>query len=373
MGCVSGKKGPRANGDNEWVSKERRRLSISKSEVVKSGSQDDSRGQVSLTGGSMNDLFPDAKRRFSVSGTQTDDLQKGFDDKKSDKKGDAASGQHLGYACKKGLKPESPNQDDYCIFQADGVGIYAVFDGHGPFGHDISNFVHATLPRCFVKERDFQSNPERALSEAFTKTQSLCVEEASQPGKFDCTLSGTTATLLMHRSNELFAAHVGDSRAVLARRGRAGFEAKDITIDHKPHNEEERKRIQAAGGQVRHLEGDIPHRIFLAGKMYPGLAMSRSIGDTVGASAGVSSTPDVTRWKVEKDWRFVLLCSDGVWEFITSQEAVDIVAKFPPADVQQAVEALAQESWSRWIKEETNVVDDISVICLWFNHGAGGA
>lgn len=369
MGCLSSKTGPKVDGDNEEVSKDRRRLSVSKAAEVKNDSSNEPRGQVNLTSGSINDLFPDAKRRFSITGAHPDSLQKGFDDKQNERKGDSPNDLCMGYACKKGLKPESPNQDDFCIFHVDGVGIFGVFDGHGPFGHDISSFVHHTLPRCFVKDKDFPSSPEKALAEAFPKTHALCAE-AGQAGKFDCSLSGTTATMLMLRGNEFYSAHVGDSRAVLARKARDGcLEAKDITEDHKPQNEEEKKRIQSAGGQVRRLEGDIPHRIFLAGKMYPGLAMSRSIGDTVGASAGVTSNPDVTKWKVDKDWRFVLLCSDGVWEFITSQEAVDMVGKYPPSEVQKAVEALAQESWDRWKKEETDVVDDITVICVWFNQG----
>lgn len=101
--------------------------------------------------------------------------------------------------------------------------------------------------------------------------------------------------------------------------------------------------------------------------MYPGLAMSRSIGDLVGGSAGVTSHPEVTKVKIEDDFKFFMLCSDGVWEFITSQQAVDLVSRFPPSKVQQAAEALAQEAWKRWIQEEGNVVDDITVIVVWIN------
>ena len=49
-------------------------------------------------------------------------------------------------ACKKGLKPESPNQDSYSIFLEDGkVGVYGVYDGHGPNGHDVSQFVKENI------------------------------------------------------------------------------------------------------------------------------------------------------------------------------------------------------------------------------------
>mmetsp|Transcript_71147 Transcript_71147/g.98510 ORF Transcript_71147/g.98510 Transcript_71147/m.98510 type:complete len:98 (+) Transcript_71147:3-296(+) len=94
--------------------------------------------------------------------------------------------------------------------------------------------------------------------------------------------------------------------------------------------------------------------------------MTRSIGDTVGSTAGVTSEPEVRTLQVQRDWRFLLLCSDGVWEFISSQEAVDIAGRYAPSDAHKAAEALALEAWNRWIAEEENIVDDITVICAWF-------
>lgn len=52
----------------------------------------------------------------------------------------------------------------------------------------------------------------------------------------------------------------------------------------------------------------------------PGLAMSRSIGDFVAAQLGVTSEPEVIGVPLTKDHKFVVLASDGVWEFISSQE-----------------------------------------------------
>merc|ERR550532_3041397 len=105
----------------------------------------------------------------------------------------------------------------------------------------------------------------------------------------------------MHRDGTLYVGHVGDSRAVLAKKQGNEFKSEDLTKDHKTTCDAERRRIQAAGGQIKRLDGDIPHRVFLNGKMYPGLAMTRTIGDTVGVTAGVTSTPDVKALKVLKD------------------------------------------------------------------------
>lgn len=344
-------------------------MSVNKAEELVSNHKSDSRGNVaSNPEGNILDLFPQAHRRLSLTGVAAPDTaqQKGFADKITRKGGEDSLGSFkVGCACKKGLKPESPNQDDFCIFRADGVSIFGVFDGHGPYGHDVSGFVQEALPRVFVQDAHFADDPEKALSAAFPTTHRICTE-AQTEGCFDCSLSGTTASILMQRDSTLYVAHVGDSRAVLARQKGSELRSEDLTDDHKPTVEAERRRIQAAGGQVKRLDGDIPHRVFLNGKMYPGLAMTRSIGDTVGVAAGVTSTPDVKVLKVQKDWRFILLCSDGIWQFISSQEAVDIVGRFAVSDVQKAAESLASEAWNRWIHEEGNVVDDITVICSWF-------
>jgi len=115
---------------------------------------------------------------------------------------------------------------------------------------------------------------------------------------------------------------------------------------------------------VRKLEGDVNYRVFLRDKLYPGLAMSRSLGDLMGMAVGVTSEPEISVISDEAA-RFCLLASDGIWEFLSNQEAVDMVAKFPPDQVQDAVEMLCQEAWSRWIEEEGNIVDDITALCFW--------
>jgi len=360
----------RLQSKDQVVERDRRRLSVNKAEDVANAPKTDVRGNVATSlEGNILDLFPDAQRRTSVTGAVPPDgvQQKGFADKPTRKGGDEGlKNFKVGCACKKGLKPESPNQDDFCIFRADGTSIYGVFDGHGPYGHDVSAFVQEALPRCFAQDPQFVDDPEKALCAAFPAAHRQCTESQTE-FRFDCSLSGTTATMAMHRDGALYIGHVGDSRAVLAKRRCGGeLRAEDLTEDHKPTCESERRRIQAAGGQVRRLDGDIPYRVFLSGKMYPGLAMTRSIGDIVGVTAGVTSNPDVRALKVQRDWRFLLLCSDGIWEFITSQEAVDIIGKYPASEVQKAVDSLASEAWNRWIQEEGDVVDDITVICAWF-------
>ncbi|KAJ1616826.1 hypothetical protein T492DRAFT_605907, partial [Pavlovales sp. CCMP2436] len=54
-------------------------------------------------------------------------------------------------------------------------------------------------------------------------------------------------------------------------------------------------------------------------------AMSRSFGDDVAATIGIIAEPELQYFDVTDDLAFVLLATDGVWEFMTDQEAVNFV------------------------------------------------
>merc|ERR1719422_1615387 len=111
-------------------------------------------------------------------------------------------------------------------------------------------------------------------------------------GTIDAEMSGTTCTMAYHcfRQNKLWVAHVGDSRAIIG--SADGALCQPLTIDHKPELEGEKRRIEAAGGRVV-FDGYFNHRVFVSNGMYPGLNMSRALGDLVGnRQAGLSAIPD---------------------------------------------------------------------------------
>jgi serine/threonine protein phosphatase PrpC len=51
--------------------------------------------------------------------------------------------------------------------------------------------------------------------------------------------------------------------------------------------------------------------------------MSRSFGDRVAASVGVIAEPEIMEYKFQEDDKFIIVASDGVWEFIESQEVIN--------------------------------------------------
>lgn len=87
--------------------------------------------------------------------------------------------------------------------------------------------------------------------------------------------------------------------------------AKDVSEDHKPDTPAEKARIQSAGGRVfavRYDDGiDGPARVWLAHADIPGLAMSRSLGDKVAHTAGVSSEPEIFEVNAHSSYSTLLI------------------------------------------------------------------
>mmetsp|Transcript_71912 Transcript_71912/g.188461 ORF Transcript_71912/g.188461 Transcript_71912/m.188461 type:complete len:420 (+) Transcript_71912:87-1346(+) len=277
----------------------------------------------------------------------------------------------LGYCCRKGLKPESPNQDAWCVIKTDAFSIYGVFDGHGKMGHQVSQFVKDNMPKLILQDPRFRTPKMPAmLEDVFREMQSLIVL-ADSTYQLSAQMSGTTATVCIHDhvQNKLTVAHVADSTCVLGKTKadrRTPGEATALTRDHKPDLKDERARIEKSGGRVI-FDGYANHRVFSKKGDYPGLNMSRCLGDLVAhEECGVSFEPEVAERDLAADDAVLLLCSDGVWEFITEAEAVNIVGDFTlPQMAMAAAEKLARESWDRWIKEEGGaVVDDITVLLV---------
>jgi serine/threonine protein phosphatase PrpC len=325
------------------------------------------------------------RKRGSVClGSATDScIATSFANKKAVTEGDskAAKG-HIGFVCKKGHKPDSLNQDSWTVLQVtDNFSIYGVFDGHGPDGHHISNFVKDHLPRIILQDVQFKEwmqaevgSSQRDLTTvlglvkgAFGTVQAK-VAEAADKGQFDAYHAGSTATICIydHKTQKYLVAHVADSTCVLGKFNRT---AKALTRDHKPELDDERARIEGAGGQVI-FDGYANHRVYDKTGEAPGMNMSRCLGDLhAHRDCGVIAEPETKILEVGPDDSVLLLCSDGVWEFIEPDAAVSLVMPFyKKGQATQAAEKLSKLAWDRWMKEEKGaVVDDITVICVFLN------
>jgi len=358
----------------------RRRLSVG--HVDKDGNADtaetseDDRGLIkALNDENLMEMLKggDGDRKFSI-GSETDQGKTSFANKSAKQVGDEVDPTSigLGYTCRKGLKPESPNQDSWTVLKIEGkFSIYAVFDGHGQKGHDVSEFVKVNLPKLMLRDQRFRgAEMEACLKDCFKKVQNL-VATADRMKKISAQMSGTTCSVAIHDHEEskLTVAHVADSTIVLGKfKDTPGgdIEAITLTRDHKPDLKDERARIEKAGGRVV-FDGYANHRVYAKNGRYPGLNMSRCLGDLMGhADAGCSAEPEVTERPLSNLDHVLLVCSDGVWEFMQAIEAVKLINEFPAGQAMVAAERLAKDAWDRWIREEGGaVVDDITVVLIY--------
>mmetsp|Transcript_64018 Transcript_64018/g.128679 ORF Transcript_64018/g.128679 Transcript_64018/m.128679 type:complete len:261 (-) Transcript_64018:262-1044(-) len=207
---------------------------------------------------------------------------------------------------------------------------------------------------------------------------------------FDVRCAGATAVMVVLRNGVLEVGNCGDSRAVLGRKHQGQIGAVSLTSDHKPDRPDERRRVLAAGGQVgsrqlvvgHNAKGPVtmplgPARVWYSSRGETmGLAMSRSLGDAIVHTMGVSAEPEMTEHRVDGSDCFLILATDGIWDVVESAQAVQLVAQHlqraltasgggpaAPWDVGDAATVLSTTARRRW-ESLSPMVDDITAIVI---------
>lgn|ERR1711871_695293 len=270
--------------------------------------------------------------------------------------------------------PRKTNQDNYAIAENLGssdIAFFGCFDGHGAVGHDVSKYIRERLPVAVAIALNDVPSPaasdiHKALDEAF-----VISNEDLNASPINTTFSGCTNVSILLMGGKFYCANAGDSRCVLAQNVGGKLMAKDLSVDNKPDDPKEKARIESSGGRVAPMEdqGEFfgPHRVWLKNKRLPGLAMSRAMGDTIAASVGVLPNPEI----VEHDYqpgvdKFMILASDGVWEFLESQKVIDHMSKFLKDGPDRMAKEIVALSSKMWKQEEEGVRDDITAVVLVF-------
>ncbi|KAM1014298.1 hypothetical protein TB2_044123 [Malus domestica] len=170
--------------------------------------------------------------------------------------------------------------------------------------------------------------------------------------------SGSTATIILLLDGQILVANIGDSKAflcsekfqtpaeakaaylrlymeerrngVVSHRWRnKNFElaptdelthlsVKELTRDHHPDRDDEKRRVESAGGNVFEWAG-VP-------RVNGQLAVTRSIGDISFKSFGVVSEPELTDWQpLTVNDTYLVATSDGVFEKQSLQDVCDLL------------------------------------------------
>ncbi|KAE9615943.1 hypothetical protein Lal_00017532 [Lupinus albus] len=256
-----------------------------------------------------------------------------------------------------------------------------IFDGHGPWGHFVAKRVRKSMPSTLLcnwqeiiaqtsLDLDYEKKEHQfnIWKHSYLKTCAAIDQDLEHYRKIDSFYSGTTALSIVRQGELMVIANVGDSRAVLATTSDDGNVVPvQLTIDFKPNLPEEAERINECQGRVFSLN-DEPgvHRVWLPDEESPGLAMSRAFGDYCIKDYGLISVPEVTQRTITTRDHFVVLATDGVWDVISNEEAIDIVSS--TEDKAKAAKKLVECAMHAWKGKRRGIaMDDISAICLFFH------
>lgn len=268
-------------------------------------------------------------------------------------------------------QPKVHNQDAYLVVERfagrPDASLFGVFDGHGSYGHDVSKYLKEHLEDCItrsLKPADM-GNPELvidALKEGFK-----WVNAGIRKGTVDSIHSGSTCVVVVIIGDVCICGNVGDSRAVLVRNSSSGWFPVPLSEDHKPSVEDERARIIERGGVIAQQCSSSglfsgPLRVWLPGQQAPGLAMTRSMGDTIASKIGVVGEPELRQVMLTEQDQVLVLASDGLWEVLSNEEVVAILKRYDSSAADQAAERLMEEAQRRW---DGSTVDDTTIVLVW--------
>ncbi|WCJ19914.1 Protein phosphatase 2C family protein [Euphorbia peplus] len=223
--------------------------------------------------------------------------------------------------------------------------FFGVFDGHG--GAKAADYAAKNLKKNIMAEilNGSEEGIEKAIRNGYLTTDGEFLKQNVSGG-------ACCATALIHKGN-LVVSNAGDCRIVMSR----GGVAEALTNDHRPSRLDEKERIEALGGYVDCCNG--------IWRIQGSLAVSRGIGDR-NLKQWVTAEPETKILKIDNDCEFLIMASDGLWDKVTNQEAVDLVRSLyigvDKPEPLMACKKLTELSLRR------GSVDDTSVMIIQLGH-----
>uniref|UniRef100_A0A0E0LGC7 protein-serine/threonine phosphatase n=1 Tax=Oryza punctata TaxID=4537 RepID=A0A0E0LGC7_ORYPU len=244
-------------------------------------------------------------------------------------------------------------EDQAQVMASPGATLVGIYDGHG--GPDASRFLRS---RLFPLVHEFAAERRGGVDADVIRNAFLAADEEylqllrwSLPNMSRAAASGSCCLLGAISGDTLYVANAGDSRAVLGRRKAAGpAVAERLSTEHNVASEEVRRELAALhpddGEVVVHARG--------AWRVKGIIQVARAIGDVylktpefrrdpavqrlcsspAGGAAVKLARPVVTaepsiharKLKPGVDL-FVVFASDGLWEHLSDEAAVQLVSK----------------------------------------------
>lgn len=288
-----------------------------------------------------------------------------------------------------------PSQEDRFIMVPrlflEDLSFCGVFDG--TVGHHASEFlmsnildhlcntsemkevVHRTRAMNQGKEVEAMNHYEHmavtirdAMQKSFLNVDEALIQMCTQHSLHYASSTGVAALLW---KNLLTIAHVGDSKACIAKVSNGVVQPEWLTIDHKPNMPNELKRIQSSGGSLAWLHGNKPYirggdflRRQANGEHPKQLNYSRAFGGKDLKMFGLIADPDINHFEINEEDKLILIGSDGLWDVLSPKFACELAIH-----ARKSGRSATYEIVQRAIKEMPNcgVADNVTVVAIFLN------
>ena len=191
------------------------------------------------------------------------------------------------------------------------LSLFGIFDGHG--GNDVVKYIKDRLPEIIktnlLNNNSYDNSIETKISLAFNKID----EELKF---YDSEHTGSTATILLLTEDKIYCANVGDSSAFII----YDNHLLKINTDHKCIDQKEEERILRSGGKIT------------KNRVMGQLVLSRCLGDLYCKKYGVSNIPDISINKLERNIKYIVVASDGVWDVVGENDLMNLSKNRKNAD-----------------------------------------
>ena len=226
-----------------------------------------------------------------------------------------------------------PTRED-CFAQHRGFGfsIFGVFDGHG--GRRSAQYCAEHMCATIQSHPEFAWSPMTALAAAYQQIDEECCLVDTH---MDCAYrDGTTANVVVLYERSCLVANVGDSRALLVRHDGS---VEQLSIDHRVGNFQEEDRIEALGGEIVniHKKGE-KSCLLVNGET----RVTRSIGDGH-MKPLLTATPELTETVLGYRDEYVVLGTDGIWDYVSNAEVAEVLLKMGATDGVQKLLHMVKE------------------------------
>lgn len=301
------------------------------------------------------------------------------------------------------VQANSSLEDQGQVFTSPSATYVGVYDGHG--GPEASRFItHHLFPflHKFATEQGGLSADVIRKAFGATEEEFLHLVKQSWPARPQIASVGSCCLVGAISSDILYVANLGDSRAVLGRRVAERHSSSSVVVaerlstDHNVAVEEVRKEVEALHPDDSHVV------VYTRGvwRIKGIIQVSRSIGDVYlkkpefnrdplfqqfGSPvplrrAVMTAEPSILIRKLRPQDLFLIFASDGLWEQLSDETAVDIVFKNPRLGIAKRLVRAAQQEAARKremryedIKRIEKGVrrhfhDDITVVVVYLDH-----